>query len=241
MRRRAPAVAWSARLAIDWRARDSCPRTSTSCWRRAISTRRAAASQELTETAASLNTEVLAAIAAHAGGSVHLAEWQPARGSRSRAARIWNLAADRGAVSRGTPARAAGAGLRRCGRRRGRAARTGVRDEVFERLGARPDLAAIEAIMRRSRRHRRERKAWRGSRLTERELQVLRLIARRQDQQGDRTRAVVEREDDRSPRQQHLRQGGCFVARGGHGIRLRAQADLGAPGRGAKLPMPLPA
>ena len=43
--------------------------------------------------------------------------------------------------------------------------------------------------------------------LTERELQVLRLIANGQDQQGDCARAVAEREDHRSPRQQHLREG----------------------------------
>ena len=68
-RRRQPAVACRARV--------SCPRTSRSCWPRAISRRRDAASRELEQTALDCGLEVLAAIAAHADGAVRLAEGNP--------------------------------------------------------------------------------------------------------------------------------------------------------------------
>ena len=105
-----------------------------------------AASLELDETASSFNTEVLAAIAAHARGAVQLAEgnrcavldpvrrafgiWQQI-GAPYLAARLRVLLA-RACVALGD---VEGARLELEGAR-----------EVFERLGARPDLAAVDAI-----------------------------------------------------------------------------------------------
>ena len=136
-----------------------------------------AASLELDETASSLNTEVLAAIAAHARGAVQLAEGNPAAvldpvrrafgiwqqiGAPYLAARLRVLLA-RACVALGD---VEGARLELEGAR-----------EVFERLGARPDLAAVKAIGA-SLDGERKGKAPAGRHgLTERELQVLRLIA----------------------------------------------------------------
>ena len=105
-----------------------------------------AASRELDETASSFNTEVLAAIAGHARGAVQLAEgnaravldpvrrafgiWQQL-GAPYLAARLRVLLA-RACIALGD---VEGARLELDGAR-----------EVFEGLGARPDLAAVEAI-----------------------------------------------------------------------------------------------
>jgi DNA-binding CsgD family transcriptional regulator len=128
-----------------------------------------AASQELRDTAAAVDTDVLAAIADHARGSVELASGnpqavlEPAR----RAFRIWQqigapyLAARlRVLLARACTALgdAEGAGLELlCAR------------EVFEKLGALTDLAALDAIAKAD-------IAPSGG-LTARELQVLRLLA----------------------------------------------------------------
>ena len=66
--------------------------------------------------------------------------------------------------------------------------------------------------------------------LTARELEVLRLVASRPDQQGDRRRARPQREDGRAPREQHLRQARRVVARRRDRVRLRARARLAALG-----------
>lgn len=136
-----------------------------------------AASRELQETASSLNTEVLFAIAAHACGAVQLAEgnahavldpvrrafetWQRI-GAPYLAARLRVLLA-RACVALGD---VEGARLELEGAR-----------EVFERLGARPDLAAVEAIGGGLDRDSEGSAPAGHCGLTERELQVLRLIA----------------------------------------------------------------
>jgi len=127
------------------------------------------ASQELQEAADDLGTEVLAAIAAHARASVELARGnaqgalEPARrafalwqrtGAPYLAARLRVLVA-RGCVALGD---AEGAQLElQCAR------------EVFERLGAAPDIAALDVIARPA--------ATPARNLSGRELQVLRLVA----------------------------------------------------------------
>ena len=136
------------------------------------------ASRELAETAAAVNTEVLAAIAAHARGAVDLAEGNasavldPAR----RAFGIWQQL--------GAPYLAARLRVllaRACvalGDHEGAQLELECAHEVFARLGATPDVEALAAL-------RSEisgggpSKAAAGCSpgLTERELQVLRLIA----------------------------------------------------------------
>jgi DNA-binding CsgD family transcriptional regulator len=136
-----------------------------------------AASLELQEAASSFNTEVLVAIAGHARGAVQLAEGNaravldPARrafevwqqiGAPYLAARMRVLLA-RACVALGD---VEGARLELEGAR-----------EVFERLGARPDLAVVEAIGASFGRDRQANTPASRHGLTDRELQVLRLIA----------------------------------------------------------------
>ena len=134
-----------------------------------------AASRELDEIASTFNTEVLAAIAGHARGAVQLADgnaravldpvrrafgvWQQL-GAPYLAARLRVLLA-RACIALGD---VEGARLELDGAR-----------EVFEGLGARPDLAAVEAMGASLERNSKKPADSHG--LTERELQVLRLIA----------------------------------------------------------------
>jgi DNA-binding NarL/FixJ family response regulator len=135
------------------------------------------ASLELDETASSFNTEVLAAIAAHARGAVLLAEGNPAAvlDPVRRAFGIWQqigapyLAARlRMLLARACVALsdAEGARLELDGAR-----------EVFEQLGARPDLAAVDAIGAGLAGEGKEKVPSNRHGLTERELEVLRLVA----------------------------------------------------------------
>jgi DNA-binding CsgD family transcriptional regulator len=136
-----------------------------------------AASRELQETAASLNTEVLVAIAAHACGAVQLAEGNPhaVLDPVRRAFEIWQQL--------GAPYLAARLRVllaRACvvlGDVEGARLELESAREVFERLSAQPDLAAVDAIDA-SLSPAANDTASTGQRgLTERELQVLRLVA----------------------------------------------------------------
>jgi DNA-binding CsgD family transcriptional regulator len=144
------------------------------------------ASRELDKTAASFDTEVLAAIAWHANGAVHLAQGNPSAvvdpvrrafgiwqrlGAPYLAARVRLLLA-RSCMALGD---AEGAQLELDGAR-----------EVFEGLGARPDLAAVNEV-RAALGHNRKGSAD-GHGLTGRELQVLRLLA------SGRTNKAIARE-----------------------------------------------
>jgi DNA-binding CsgD family transcriptional regulator len=136
------------------------------------------ASRELAETAAAVNTEVLAAIAAHARGVVDLAEGDasavldPAR----RAFGLWQQlgAPYLAARLRVLLARACAA----LGDYEGAQLELECAREVFARLGAAPDVAALEALRSEiSGGGRPKAAAGCPPGLTERELQVLRLIA----------------------------------------------------------------
>ena len=109
-------------------------------------------------------------MAAHARGAVALADGD-ARARAGRAApRVAGVAGARGAV-RGRPrARAGRAGLPRARRRRPAALELEAARAAFERLGAAPDLARVDALDRAC-------GAARRAGLTPRELQVLRLVA----------------------------------------------------------------
>ncbi len=147
-----------------------------------------AASRELQETAASLNTDVLAAIAGHACGSVHLAEGNagavldPVR----RAFGIWQQlgAPYLAARLRVLLARACAA----LGDVEGARLELQSAKEVFEQLGARPDLAALETIARAFDGGSAEHARGAGHGLTDRELEVLRLVA------SGKTNKVIARE-----------------------------------------------
>jgi DNA-binding CsgD family transcriptional regulator len=128
------------------------------------------ASRELEDIARSFDTGVPGAIAAYACGAVDLAEGdaQAALGSLRRAFDVWQrieapYAAARVRVLIGLACRALGdedgAGLEIDAAR-----------AVFERLGAAPDLARIEPLMKRP-------SSGHAHGLTTRELQVLRLVA----------------------------------------------------------------
>ena len=135
-----------------------------------------AASLELRETAATINADVLEAIAAHARGSVHLAEGdphavlEPAR----RAFRIWQRL--------GAPYLAARVRIlaaRACiALRDAEGARLELQcaNEVFEQLGAAPDIAVVEALGDTLDKGAGARPAAEHG-LSDRELQVLRLVA----------------------------------------------------------------
>jgi len=136
-----------------------------------------AASMELDETASTFNTEVLTAIAGHARGAVQLAEGNsravldPVR----RAFGTWQQI--------GAPYLAArlrvllGRACVALGDVEGARLELEEAREVFERLGARPDLAAIEAIGASLDGHYKGKTPLGRHGLTQRELQVLRLIA----------------------------------------------------------------
>jgi ATP/maltotriose-dependent transcriptional regulator MalT len=136
-----------------------------------------AASGELQETAASLNTEVLTAIAAHACGAVQLAEGNahavldPVR----RAFEIWQQL--------GAPYLAARLRVllaRACialGDVEGARLELESAREVFDRLNALPDLAAVDAIDAGLSPEANDSTSTGQRGLTERELQVLRLVA----------------------------------------------------------------
>jgi DNA-binding CsgD family transcriptional regulator len=132
-----------------------------------------AASRELQETAACINTDVLAAIAGHALGSVHLAEGNPHAvvGPVRRAFEIWQKF--------GAPYLAARLRVllaRACialEDMEGAQLELDCASEVFQQLGAKPDLAIVEVL--RLSLDGRKKGADHG--LTEREMQVLRLIA----------------------------------------------------------------
>jgi ATP/maltotriose-dependent transcriptional regulator MalT len=128
------------------------------------------ACRELEEMAESLDAAALGATAAHARGSVELAEGdaRAALGSLRRAFELWQrvevpYAAARVRVLSGLACRTLGDDDG--GRLELEAARA-----VFEQLGAAPDLARIDSLVR-------DAASARPHRLTPRELQVLRLVA----------------------------------------------------------------
>jgi DNA-binding CsgD family transcriptional regulator len=127
------------------------------------------ASRELQETAASLDTDVLVAIAAHAQGSIELAQGNP-QGVLEPARRAFGIWQQTGAPYLAARLRVLLA--RACialGDAEGARLELHCAREVFEKLGAAPDIAAVDALGKP------ETATGRG--LTMRELQVLRLLA----------------------------------------------------------------
>jgi len=128
-----------------------------------------AASRELDEAANSLGTDVLVAIAAHARGSVELAQGNP-RAALDLARRAFDIWQRMGAPYLAARLRVLLA--RACialGDVEGAELESRCAHEVFARLGALPDLAQVEALG--------QARAVPDNGLTERELQVLRMLA----------------------------------------------------------------
>ena len=127
------------------------------------------ACRELEDIARTFDTGVPGAIAAQARGAVDLAEGgaQAALGSLRRAFEVWQRIEAPYAAARVRVL--IGLGCRILGDEDGAGLEIDAAKAVFERLGATPDLARIESLMKVPSSH--------GHGLTPRELQVLRLVA----------------------------------------------------------------
>ena len=203
-----------------WRARGSCPRASRSCSPAGDVDEARAAADELDEIAQRVRHRGAGRdgrpCARRGAARRGRRRRRPSRrcGARSRcwqrvgapylAARIRVLLAGpaRRSATRMAPARAA---------RRAR--------QVFEELGAAPDLAALDGCSR-------DGPARRQPRADAARARGAAPGRPRQDEQGDRPRAVRQRADGRPPREQHLHQARRVVPRRRHRLRLRARAGL---------------
>jgi DNA-binding CsgD family transcriptional regulator len=128
------------------------------------------ACRELEDIARSFDTGVPGAIAAQACGAVELAEGdaQAALGSLRRAFEVWQRIEAPYAIARVRVL--IGLACRALGDEDGAGLEIEAAKSIFERLGAKPDLARIDSLMKGIR-------SGHTYRLTPRELQVLRLIA----------------------------------------------------------------
>ena len=126
--------------------------------------------RELEEIAEDLNTEVLGAMAAHARGAVELAEGDAhaALGSLRRAFEVWQQIEAPYAAAR--VRELIGRACRALGDEDGGGLELEAARAVFGQLGAAPDLARIDSLIRGA-------PSDRPHGLTRRELQVLRLVA----------------------------------------------------------------
>ena len=128
------------------------------------------AADELTAIAARFDTPALRAAAGHALGAVLLAEGD-ARAAVVVLRRAWQTWGELEAPYEAARVRVlVGLGCRALGDEEAAAMELEAARTVFAQLGAAPDLARVEALAHRE-------AAWKAHGLTERELQVLRLVA----------------------------------------------------------------
>jgi DNA-binding CsgD family transcriptional regulator len=128
------------------------------------------AAGELTEIAERYHTLALRAVADHARGAVLLTEGD-ARAAVVALRGAWQAWRELEAPYEAARVRVlVGLGCRALGDEEAAAMELDAARGVFAQLGAAPDLARLEALAHRE-------AAWKGHRLTERELQVLRLLA----------------------------------------------------------------
>ncbi len=157
---------------------------------------------------------MLDAIVAHAQGAVALAEGDASEAlTRLRhAQRIWleldapyEVARTRELIAQGCSA---------LGDDEAGALELAAARELFERLGARPDLARVSTRG--------------GSRygLSERELEVLRLVASGKSNREIASSARHQRAHRRTAPAEHLREARALLTRRGDRLRLRARADV---------------
>jgi DNA-binding CsgD family transcriptional regulator len=128
------------------------------------------AADELTEIAGAYQTPALRAVADHARGAVLLAEGD-ARAAVVALRGAWQAWRELEAPYEAARVRVlVGLGCRALGDEEAAAMELDAARSVFTQLGAAPDLARLEALAHRE-------AAWKAHGLTERELQVLRLVA----------------------------------------------------------------
>ncbi len=175
---------------------------------------------ELEQIATGYESAMLAALVAHARGAMHLAEGEPREAlvALRKAGETWHeldapYEIARTRVLVGDACRLLSDD--EAARLEHEAART-----IFERLGAKPDLARFEMPT----------KARHG--LSRRELEVLRLDRRRQVESRDRRVARDQRAHGRAARPEHLREARALLPRRCHGVRVRARPRLTAARRG---------
>jgi ATP/maltotriose-dependent transcriptional regulator MalT len=139
------------------------------------------ACRDLEELARSLGTEVLGAIALHAHGAILLAEGD-ARGALDPLRRAFNVWQAVGAPYLSARLRVLlGRACRALGDEDGTALELGAARDVFERLGALPDVARVDSLLK-------PEAPERSHGLTARELEVLRLVA------GGKTNKAIAKE-----------------------------------------------
>ena len=128
------------------------------------------AADELTEIAGAYQTPALRAVADHAQGAVLLAEGD-ARAAVVALRRAWQVWRELEAPYEAARVRVlVGLGCRALGDEEAAAMELDAARSVFAQLGAAADLVRVEALAHRE-------AAWKAHGLTERELQVLRLVA----------------------------------------------------------------
>ena len=182
------------------------------------------ACRELATVADDFHSEMLDAAAAQARGAVVLAEGDaraalvPLRQALQTLQELdvpYEIARVRVLVARA---------CRELGDEDGAALELEAAGEIFAELGAVPDAASVVALSA---------GAAPGDThgLTARELDVLRLVAAGETNKAIAARAGHQRADGRPAREQHPREGRGLVARGRHGLRLRARARLSRQGR----------
>ena len=180
-----------------------------------------AAADELSEIAADLDAPLLRALAAHAQGAVLLAEGD-ARAALGALRRAWTAWQELEAPYEAARVRVLiGLACRQLGDEDTAEMELDAARWVFRAARRRARPRAGEALVPeggRQGRGRADRARVRGA-APRRD---------RQDQPGDRRRAVPQREDGGPPRQQHLHQAGSVDPGGGHRVRLRARPRLGA-------------
>ena len=181
-----------------------------------------AAVGRLDEVAAHVGTETLQAYAAYSSGTLELAcgDAAGALPYLRKARQLWAHAQNpyEGARVRLVTGRAlAAVGDAESARKELETAFT-----TFRELGATPDAEEVERLLR---------PTDHPAGLTQREVEVLRLVAVGPEQRPGRGGAGAEREDGGSPPLEHLRQAGGRVTHRRGGVRLRAPSRLGPRGQ----------
>ena len=168
---------------------------------------------ELEEIATGLESAMLDAMVAHARGALHLAEDEPREAlvALRKAGETWRALDAPYEIARTRVL--VGDACRSLGDEESAVLEHDAARSVFERLGAKPDLARFEASDRRARAL-----APRAGGPAARR--------RRQDESRDRGVARHQRAHRRAARPEHLREARGLVARRGDGVRVRARPRL---------------
>ena len=201
-------------------ARARClPLPSRSCWPRAISRTRALPPQNCRRSPDTIGAPLLHAASAHATGAVRLAEGEIA-GASTSLREAWEIWRDLETPYEEAQTRLLMAAVcERRGDQDGRRLELDAARKLFTQLGAEPCLARVAANLERAT----PSAGWLAERAGGAGPSP---DGRRQDESRHRGGAVHQREDRRSPRQQHLRQAWRLEPDRRHGVGLPAQPHL---------------